>query len=166
MKKNKIKSLLIEFLKLFVILTIVLNIVSYYKSSDLNKEQLNLSSFSLVDGSEFTIEKDKPILIHFWATWCPICKLEAPNIKTISKDYQVITIATQSGNDTELLQYIQKNNLNFKVMNDESGYYANSFNIKGYPTTLIYDKDGNHKFSEAGYTSTLGLYVRMFLAQY
>jgi thiol-disulfide isomerase/thioredoxin len=166
MKKNKIKSFIIESLKLFVILAIILNIVSYYKSSDLNKEQLNLSSFTLVDGSEFTIQKDKPVLIHFWATWCPICKLEAPNIETISKDYQVITIATQSGSDTELLQYIQKNNLDFKVMNDESGYYANSFNIKGYPTTFIYDKDGHHKFSEVGYTSTLGLYIRMFLAQF
>ncbi len=43
------------------------------------------------------IPNNKPILLHFWATWCPTCKFEAPNIEKVSKDYEVITIAVQSG---------------------------------------------------------------------
>ena len=54
----------------------------------------------------------------------------------------------------------------FKVVNDEYSDFAYRFNIKVFPTTLIYDKDKNLKFSEVGYTSTFGLYLRMWWSNY
>ena len=116
------------------------------------------------NGTSYSHPKDKPVLIHFWATWCPTCKIEASNIQSISKNYEVLSIAVNSGEDTKIKEYMSKNNFDFKVYNDESGFFAKEFNIAVYPTTFIYDKEKNLIFSEVGFTSTLGLYFRMWIA--
>lgn len=159
---QKIKKYLISFIKYAIFFIVVINLVSYYKSLDLNKNRLEIRSFELLDGTNYEIEKDKPLLIHFWATWCPICALEEQNIETISKDYQVITIATQSGSSEDIKEYLEKNNLSFKVVNDDFATLSQKFNIKAFPTTFIYDKNQNLKFSEVGYSSTFGLKLRLW----
>ena len=122
---------------------------------DLNQEPLSLS---------LHVEQDKPIMIHFWATWCPVCKAEIDNIQSISKDYQVITIAVKSGSDEDIQSYLDERDLDFKFINDSDGFFAEQFNVNIYPTTFIYDKDKNMLFSDVGYTSTWGLRLRMLWA--
>jgi len=148
-----------------VLITVILNALSYYRALDLNKEKLNLHVFKLLDNSTYQVKQNKPILIHFWATWCPTCKFESPNIQKISKDYEVMTIAVESGNKENIQKYLDEHELSFKVVNDKDGFLSKKFNIKVYPTTLIYDKKKNLKFSEVGYTSTAGLYSRMLLSE-
>lgn len=161
--KDKIKKYLKEGLIFIVMLAIATNAISYYNSLDLNKDELKIESFMLLDDSRYIVSNDKPILVHFWATWCPTCNIEASNIEKISKDYEVLTIAVQSGSKEEIEKYLNDNKLTFKVVNDDEGIYSKQFNIKAFPTTLIYDKDKNLKFSEVGYTTTAGLYSRMML---
>ncbi len=162
--KAKILHYLKEILFFVIFITILANIVSLYKSQNLNSAPLTLKSLKLIDGSIYKIDENKPILIHLWATWCPTCKLEAANIERISKSFNVVTFAVNSGNDAEIQNYLQKRDLHFKVVNDKDGLYARDFKIAGYPTTFIYDKDKNLIFSEVGYTSTIGLYLRMWWA--
>ena len=162
---NKIKKYIKESIIFILMLTVSMTAISYYRALDLNKDKLEIQNFTLLDNSEYIIPKDKPVLVHFWATWCPTCKFEAANIEKISKDYEVITIAVQSGSKKEIEKYLNENKLTFKVVNDENSLYSQKFNIKAFPTTLIYDKEKNLKFSEVGYTSTVGLYSRMLLAK-
>jgi thiol-disulfide isomerase/thioredoxin len=161
---EKIKKVLKTLIKYTIIFIIVLNIVSYFKALDLNKEKLDIQSFTLLDNSNYEVNNNKPLLVHFWATWCPICKLEEKNIENLSKDYEIITIVTQSGSTKEIEEYLKKNNLSFKVVNDEYGDLSQKFNIKAFPTTFIYDKNQNLKFSEVGYSSYYGLYLRLLLS--
>jgi len=164
--KNKIKHYFKEILSFFVVLTILANIVSYYKSSDLNKNSLKLHFVTLLNGSSYTVPNNKPLLIHFWATWCPICSIEASNIEYLSKKFEVLTIAVDSKSQKALQSYLEKKNLNFKVVNDSNKYYASLFKISVYPTTFIYDKNHNLVFSDVGYSSTIGLYLRMLWASF
>jgi len=159
-----LKKYIKEIVSFVIILTILANIVSYYKSTDLNKDTLDLTTIKLLDDTLYTLDKQKPILIHFWATWCPICDVEASNIQKISNNFEVITIAVDSTSTTEIKNYLEKNNLNFKVVNDLDKQYAKKFNISVFPTTFIYDKNKKLVFSEVGYTSTIGLYLRMIWA--
>jgi len=152
---NTLKKYLKEIIKSVLIVTVVLNAYSYYQAQDLNKERLPIENINL---------NEKPLMIHFWATWCEVCKLEAANIQDVSNKYKVITIASQSGSDDDILKYMKENNVDFTFVNDYDSSYANLFNIKVFPTTLIYDKDKNLVFSEVGYTSTLGLHLRMWWA--
>ena len=160
------KKYIKEIVFLFIVITISLNVISYYKALDLNKEKLFFNSLTLINGENFTLKKDKPLLIYFWATWCPICKIESPNIQRLSKEYEVLTIAVNSGTNQNIKAYIEKNNYTFKVYNDTNEILNRKLNIKAYPTTLIYDKNKNLFFSDVGYTSTIGLKLRMFLASF
>ncbi len=146
--------------------TILANIISYYKATNLNKDKLKLNSIKLIDDTQYTLPKNKPIMIHFWATWCPICSIEASNIQTISEHFEVITIAVDSASQEEIYNYLQKHNLTFSVVDDSEQLLAKQFNISVYPTTFIYDKNQNLIFSEVGYTSTIGLYLRILWASF
>jgi len=161
---NKIKSFAKEILVFVVTLIIISNAISYYKSSDLNKDSLDIKTLTLIDGSTYNIPKNKAILVHFWGTWCPVCKLEASNIDAISKSYEVITIAVDSKDNENIKKYLKDNNVNFKVHNDTQSKIANNYNISVYPTSFIYDKNGKLVFTEVGYSSTLGLKLRMWWA--
>lgn len=162
--KKKLLHYIKEILFFVIIMTILANIISLYKSSDLNKTPLNLVNISLLDGQAYSIDKEKPLLIHFWATWCPTCKLEASNIQKLSQHYQVLTIVVKSGSDADIHKYLQENGFNFNVVNDTSGFLSSQFNIAAFPTTFIYDRDKKLVFSEVGYTSTVGLWLRMWWA--
>ena len=125
----------------------------------------NITAITL-DSKYFELYKDKsrPILIHFWATWCPVCKLEQSNINNVAKDHSVITIAMQSGNKEELNQYVQEENLKFKIINDEFGDLSKLYHVTGVPVSFIVDNDNVIKFIEVGYTTELGLRLRLWWA--
>jgi len=161
---NRLKHYLKEIAIFIVVMTIFANILSIYKSSDLNNEALTLNSITLMNNELYSFKKDKPILIHFWATWCPTCKLEASNIEMISKQYEVISVAVNSGSNKEIQNYLNEHGFTFKVVNDQQSIYSSEFKIAAFPTTFIYDKNRNLVFSEVGYTSTIGLYFRMLWA--
>lgn len=108
--------------------------------------------------------KDKPILLHFWATWCPVCKLEQSSIENISKDYRLITIAMQSGTNQELKSFMQDENLSFDVINDEFGLLSKKYNIRGVPASFVINKENRIKFIEIGYTTEIGMRLRLWWA--
>ncbi len=162
--KEKIKHYTKEIVLFFLFITIITNLLSIYKSIDLNKEKLQENTFTLINSKTYTLPKEKPIIIHFWATWCPTCKLEVSNIQTLSKKFETITIAVKSGTNKDIQSFMKKNNLNYNVINDKDGFYATKFKITAYPTTFIYDKEKNLIFTEVGYTSTIGLWLRMLWA--
>ncbi len=117
-------------------------------------------------GQSFGLYKNKqrPVLVHFWATWCPVCKLEQSNINNIAKDKFVITIAMQSGNDAELKKFMNEENLTFHVINDEAGTLSRLYNIKGVPVSFIINKDNKIEFVEVGYSTEIGLRLRLWWA--
>ncbi|MBW6487877.1 MAG: protein disulfide oxidoreductase [Sulfurimonas sp.] len=162
--KNRAIKYVKEIILFVFVMTIFANALSLYRSNELNKEALNISSVTLLDNSIFTLPVNEPILIHFWATWCPTCKAEAPNIQTISEHYNVLTIAIKSGNNSEIEEYLKSRGLNFYVVNDTEGVLAEKFGVLVFPTTIIYDKNGEVFFSDIGYTTTFGLWLRMFFA--
>jgi thiol-disulfide isomerase/thioredoxin len=120
----------------------------------------------MLNGQQFNLYKNKarPLLVHFWATWCPVCKLEQSNIENISKDTSMITITMQSGSDDEIKQFMKDENLSFDVINDESGVLSRSYNIKGVPVSFIINKENKIQFVEVGYTTELGLRMRLWWA--
>ena len=163
---NKIKKYIKEIVTFIIFISIFANIVSLYKAQSLNKQSLQEINLTLINDLNYKIQKNEPILIHFWASWCPICKLEAQNIQTISNHYKVLTIAVKSGSDISIEQYMKKQGLSYKVYNDDEGLLASKYKVKVYPTTFIYNKNGKLIFSEVGYTSTFGLWIRMLWAKY
>ncbi|VAW52717.1 hypothetical protein MNBD_GAMMA05-520 [hydrothermal vent metagenome] len=128
----------------------------------------NLSEFSgkLMNGSSFTIAafSGKPVLFHFWATWCPICDLGMDTIESISHDYPVISVASWSKGQTEVKAYMLENQLTFPVMLDNSGELAQTFGLKGVPASFILSPTGEITFVETGYSTEPGLRLRLWIS--
>ena len=137
--------------------------MSYIRKPALESNTFPQTKSQLIDGTFFDTRhiEGKPLLVHFWALWCPTCKLEAPNIQTLSENYEVLTIVVKSGSDEAIKKYMHENEFDFKVINDTHGNWAEEFKIGAFPTTFIYDKKGELNFTEVGYTTTTGLLVRM-----
>lgn len=120
---------------------------------------LNGNMISLSSGM-----KDKPVLVHFWASWCPVCKLEQDSIQAISQDYPVISVAMHSGDKQQVTAHMQENKLSFPTIVDEDGELASQFGVRGVPTSFIVSPGQKIMFKEVGYTTETGLRARLWFA--
>ena len=120
----------------------------------------------LLDGRPFALQQlhGKPALLHFWASWCGICKLEQDSIEAISKGHAVISIAMTSGSLDEVRQYMHDNKLSFPVINDPDGAISRTYGIRAVPASFILNAKGEISFKETGYTSNWGLRLRLWFA--
>ena len=107
----------------------------------------------------------QPVLVHFWATWCPICRAEQSSIVAIAHDHpNVITVAMQSGKPEEVAKYMHEQGIDFPVVNDTDSRLSNAWGVRGVPASFIIAPDGTIRFIEVGYTTGLGLRLRLWLA--
>ncbi len=164
--KEKLKYWAKELLTTSLLIFIIANAISLFRAPGIKDKTLPEINTLLTNNELYSSldYKNRPLLIHFWATWCPTCKLEAGNIQTLSKTYDVLTIAVKSGDDEKINAYLKEHALDIKTINDHEGILASQFSVSAFPTTFIYDKSGKLSFTEVGYTSTWGLYLRMWWA--
>ena len=162
----KVKKYLLTGLSYLIILFVISQGVSWWKSRNALSGNLSEFNVELMDGSRFMISEfsGEPVLFHFWATWCPVCDLQKGSIESIAKDYLGISVASWSEGEAEVKSYIQENGLTFPVLLDESGQLARYFGLKGVPASFILSPGGEIKFVESGYTTELGLRFRLWLS--
>ncbi len=108
--------------------------------------------------------RGKPLLVHFWASWCPVCKFSHGAVESVARDYPVLTVAMQSGADEEVNRHMRQQGWSTAVINDADGQLSRLWKVHGVPMNFILDREGNIRFVERGYTSSLGLRVRLWLA--
>lgn len=124
----------------------------------------------LLDGkplSSASMQAGKPVLVHFWATWCPICKAEQDSIEALAGDhFNVITVAMQSGTSESVARFMDEQKLSFPVLNDPDGATSASWGVHAVPASFIVDGDGKIRFVEIGFTTELGLRLRLWLARF
>ena len=108
--------------------------------------------------------RGKPVLLHFWASWCRICKLEKGAIDAVSRSWPVLSVAMQSGDDKAVREYMKANGVEWRTIAYEAGELARRFGVKGTPSHFIIDGKGVVRFREMGYTTSWGLRIRLWLA--
>lgn len=107
-----------------------------FKLKDLNGNELSLSDL-----------KGKKVFLNFWATWCPPCKAEMPEIEKLyeeTKNSDLVIITVEIGEPLETVKpFIESNKYNFKVLLDPDQSVATKYNINSIPTSYFIDTDGN-----------------------
>lgn len=158
-KRKTIMQLMMVILAIFIIRAyqqqdLTTGIAPSFTSKTLSGEVINANSLP-----------DQGVLVHFWATWCPVCKFENDNIQAVSKDYKVLNVAIQSGDDLEIEAYAKENNMQLNnLINDQSGSIARLYGVKGTPTSFFINPKGRIQFTEVGYITTLGYRLRLWWA--
>ncbi len=105
-----------------------------------------------------------PVLVHFWATWCPTCKLEEGSIDALARDYPVVTVAMQSGDERDIAGYLRERDLGFDAIADPYGEIANAWGVRGVPASFVVAADGQIRFRAVGYTPGIGLRGHLWAA--
>lgn len=121
-----------------------------------------------LSGQRYTLPSHpgKAVLVHFWAAWCPICRHEQGSIEEISKNHpdNVLTVAMQSGPSAAVSRHMREQGIEFPVLNDPDGALSRSWGVHAVPASFIIGPDGTIRFVEVGYTTGLGLRIRLWLA--
>ena len=121
-------------------------------------ETVPAPDFTLLDqyGNSHTLSdyKGKTVFLNFWATWCPPCRAEMPEIQEIYEEYGennsdviILGIASpevgQEGSAEDIAAFLSENNYTYPVVMDTDGIMSYYYGISAYPTTFMIDKDGN-----------------------
>lgn len=126
-------------------------------------------------GSDLVNQPNSVRLVYFWGTWCPYCKVTSPMVNSLTQDYQVITIARNSGNNSDINQYLAKNRLTFDVLQDRQALkteqeahktISEQWGVTTYPSLFVIDKSNNIRFISTGITTSWGLRARLWLASF
>ena len=94
----------------------------------------------------------KPTMLFFWATWCPSCKQEIPELEKFQETHgdRINLIALSMDDKVEALEkYTAKHPVNLPVYWGDQAM-ARKFRVEAIPTLVIFDKTGKQVFSQAG----------------
>ena len=151
------------FLGLGLLVLLILGAYMFYgylnQMEDSDFSQNNGNSIAAID---FTVKDSdgndvnlsdfygKPIVLNFWASWCPPCKSEMPDFEEVykvAKDDVVFLMVNETDGNRETIEkgkaYVEENSFTFPVYYDttlEAGY---KYNVNAIPTTYFIDKEGN-----------------------
>ena len=92
--------------------------------------------------------KGKVIFLNFWATWCPPCKKEMPDVESIYKEYgenkkDVIILGVNSEKENEVKKFLKDKGYTFPTVIDENSEVMRKYFIQAFPTSFVIDKEGN-----------------------
>ncbi|MEI6101438.1 MAG: TlpA disulfide reductase family protein [Eubacteriales bacterium] len=94
--------------------------------------------------------KGKPVVINFWASWCPYCIEELPYFETAFQTngttvqfMMVDAVDGQRETKEKGASYIKGQGFTFPVFYDSDLSAVNTYGIQAFPTTIFVDKDGN-----------------------
>jgi thiol-disulfide isomerase/thioredoxin len=104
--------------------------------TDLNGGQVKLSSFRGV----------KPVWVNFWATWCPPCRAEMPEMQKIYEKYkdkgiEFLGVDVQEGNST-VSDFVKNGGFGWNFLLDGDGNVSRKYYVSGIPTHVFIGRDG------------------------
>jgi peroxiredoxin len=107
------------------------------------------ADFTLTDlqGRAWTLKglSGKVVLVNFWATWCPPCQKEIPDLETLYerfKDQGLLILAVSDEDASKVKPFMEKRKVTYPVLLDPGRKVNELFQIEGIPKSFVYDRSG------------------------
>lgn len=87
----------------------------------------------------------KPMIVEFWATWCPPCRASIPHLNEVYKKYKekgLVVVGITNENDNLVEKFMKQVPMDYSVAQDKKDDWSKQFGIKGIPHALLVDKTG------------------------
>lgn len=118
----------------------------------------------LLDGTAISVRdyRGQALLLQFWATWCPICRYEQNSIDSLARENAVLTLALDDISEEAMGEWLDEQGVSYPVVLDTDGRLSGLYGVRGVPTSIIVDPVGDIRFVEVGYTTEIGLRLRLW----
>jgi peroxiredoxin len=107
------------------------------------------ADFTLTDlhGKTWSLKelKGKVVLVNFWATWCPPCRKEMPDLNALYqrfKDQGFVVLAISDEEANKVKPFIVERKISYPVMLDPGRKVNELFQVEGIPKSFVYDREG------------------------
>jgi thiol-disulfide isomerase/thioredoxin len=113
--------------------------------------------FRYSDGTSYTLAdfKGQPVIVNFWATWCPPCRREMPGLVTAYETYKddgLMIIEVDVAEKPEAVaQFVKEYNMTMPVVLDQRQEVTRLYRTDSFPTSIFIDKDGIIQVRWIGY---------------
>ncbi len=132
--------------------TVFLDDPLYKKANDIlaaNENDIAKADFTLKDlhNKKWTLSelRGKIVLVNFWATWCPPCRAEMPNLDIIYTHYApkgLVILSITDENPFTVNSFLQGKSYHPPVLIDAGDAVHKQFHITGIPQTFVFDREG------------------------
>jgi peroxiredoxin len=106
-------------------------------------------SVQTLDGSVVSPEtlRDRVVVVNFWATWCPPCRLEIPALQKLHEELAeeglvVLGLSTDAGGTTAVHEFLEDRDVSYPVAMATPAIRRAFGGVSALPTTFILDRDG------------------------
>jgi peroxiredoxin len=99
-------------------------------------------------------QKGKVVLVDFWATFCPPCKVEIPHLKAIYKEYKdkgLVVWGIGLEKRESLEPFVNELNISYPILLDDLRSVSAKYGVQGIPTTILFDKKSRIAFKHVGF---------------
>jgi peroxiredoxin len=114
-----------------------------------DNERRQQADFTLTElnGKTWTLKelRGKVVLVNFWATWCPPCRKEMPDLETLYKqfkDQSLVILAISDEDESKVKPFIAEQKITYPILLDPRRKVNELFEIEGIPKTFVYDRSG------------------------
>jgi len=114
-----------------------------------DEKDVEKADFTLTDlsGHSWTLSalRGKVVLVNFWATWCPPCRKEMPDLNALAHRFEkqgLVVLSLSDEDRPKVAGYVSSHDLSYPILLDTGGATAKSFHVEGIPKTFLFDRNG------------------------
>jgi peroxiredoxin len=109
------------------------------QQADFTLEDLHWTKWTLKDLS------GKVVVVNFWATWCPPCRKEMPDLETLYKRFKdrgLVVLAISDEDAPKVRPFVTEQKVSYPILLDPGRKVNKLFEVEGIPKSFVYDRSG------------------------
>lgn len=121
------------------------NIAPDFELTTMDGETVRLSDY-----------RGQRVFINFWATWCPPCRAEMPDMQQLYEEQEVpveilaVNLTPTEPNEESIVDFVADFGLTFPILMDINSEVAEKYKVRAYPTSYMIDSEGRISFVAPG----------------